>query len=130
MLNDNAKKWVAALRSEEYQQTQNKLHGSNGFCCLGVACDLYAKETGAAWEPITAAELHFYSLGPDVQTFLGNPDKLPKPVMEWLGVAHPNGSYKITDSYLNSLVALNDEFGRSFVEIAEVIESEPEGLFN
>jgi hypothetical protein len=35
------KRWVAALRSGEYDQTQEKLFdGENGFCCLGVLCDI------------------------------------------------------------------------------------------
>ena len=29
------KKWVEALRSGEYKQTQSKLHNEEGFCCLG-----------------------------------------------------------------------------------------------
>lgn len=28
--------WIAALRSGEYQQGQNALHGPVGYCCLGV----------------------------------------------------------------------------------------------
>lgn len=47
------KKWVKALRSGEYEQTQGQLHKNEdnylapkgyldpkGFCCLGVLCDL------------------------------------------------------------------------------------------
>jgi hypothetical protein len=35
------KKWVAALRSGEYEQGVGKLRSlDNKFCCLGVACDL------------------------------------------------------------------------------------------
>lgn len=40
------KKWVAALRSGKYKQTQGALRKafgpgeSGGYCCLGVACDL------------------------------------------------------------------------------------------
>lgn len=30
------KKWVAALRSGKYQQTDCVLKYSNGYCCLGV----------------------------------------------------------------------------------------------
>jgi hypothetical protein len=33
-------KWVKALRSDEYKQTQGKLKGEGGFCCLGVLCDV------------------------------------------------------------------------------------------
>lgn len=40
------KKWVKALRSGEYQQATRRLYaedrgdGQEGFCCLGVLCDL------------------------------------------------------------------------------------------
>lgn len=31
-------KWVAALRSGEYQQITGQLRGGGGYCCLGVFC--------------------------------------------------------------------------------------------
>ena len=34
------KKWIAALRSGDYPQTFKRLRDKQGFCCLGVACDL------------------------------------------------------------------------------------------
>lgn len=40
-LKKNVKKWIAALRSGEYEQTRGALNDENGFCCLGVACDLF-----------------------------------------------------------------------------------------
>lgn len=39
----DAVKWVNALRSGEYQQTKGCLQDSEGFCCLGVACDIFIK---------------------------------------------------------------------------------------
>lgn len=34
-------KWLAALRSGTYSQARSRLRSpENGFCCLGVACDL------------------------------------------------------------------------------------------
>lgn len=44
------KKWVAALRSGEYEQGRELLREGNRFCCLGVLCDLHAKQTKRAWE--------------------------------------------------------------------------------
>lgn len=40
--------WIKALRSGEYKQAQNKLKNTqkNSFCCLGVLCDLAAKDGG------------------------------------------------------------------------------------
>ena len=37
---DNRSKWVAALRSGTYAQTRRALRTSEGWCCLGVACDV------------------------------------------------------------------------------------------
>jgi len=34
-------KWVLALRSGEYSQTTGKLQDEQGYCCLGVACDVF-----------------------------------------------------------------------------------------
>ena len=47
-MNDNAKKLIKALRSGEYKQCRAVLRDSRRFCCLGVACDIYSKETGLA----------------------------------------------------------------------------------
>lgn len=33
-------KWLKALRSGKYQQTKHTLHDGNGYCCLGVACNI------------------------------------------------------------------------------------------
>ena len=39
-------KWVDALKSGEYKQGQSRLRNiENKYCCLGVACDIYEKQT-------------------------------------------------------------------------------------
>ena len=45
----NRDKWVAALRSGEFEQTQEVLvleddDGKKSYCCLGVACVLAIRE--------------------------------------------------------------------------------------
>src|SRR6267378_4402002 len=40
-------KWIAALESGEYIHGHGVLRSlDNKYCCLGVLCDLYHKETG------------------------------------------------------------------------------------
>jgi hypothetical protein len=39
-------KWIAALRSGQYNQGRGKLKSSNGYCCLGVLCDVLPSEAG------------------------------------------------------------------------------------
>ena len=100
-------KWVSALRSGDYQQTQNYLHKEDGFCCLGVLCDLYGKEHNVEWNFVE--DLNFYR-------FQDHPTSLPFPVIEWAGVGSSNPSIPGT-----SLVGLNDS-GSTFNEIADFIE--------
>ena len=37
---ENIRKWVEALRSGDFPQTTSTLADSDGYCCLGVACDI------------------------------------------------------------------------------------------
>lgn len=49
-------KWVAALRSGEYKQTKDRLKDGSGHCCLGVLCDIFAKERGKPWTDASLSE--------------------------------------------------------------------------
>ena len=123
MLNQNAKKWVEALRSGDYKQTRGKLRDADGFCCLGVACDLYASETKSviSWEK----NLGGFS-------FDGEYLELPFEVSLWLGLQNNEGTYELDDysAGLPSGSLINDnDAGESFENIASIIESEPSGLF-
>lgn len=40
MKKDIAMKWVEALRSGKYKQTRGTLKNNEGFCCLGVLCEI------------------------------------------------------------------------------------------
>ena len=112
-MNDNAKAWVAALRSGEYQQTGGALRYDGGYCCLGVACDLYRKHKGLQW------------VG---DSFLGEELTLPLVVQEWLGLNTRDGVYTIGGDSAFALDRNNDT-GQTFLDIAAIIESEPDGLF-
>lgn len=108
MLNENAKKWVAALRSGEYTQGRGMLCRDDHYCCLGVACEVYKKDGGTLQEDWTERAVLM------LQT---------EPVRLWLGLASENG--RIGN---DSLAHFNDS-GKTFAEIAGLIESEPPGLF-
>jgi len=114
MVNENAKKWVKALRSGKYKQTTCTLQDEEGFCCLGVGCVVFEEETGI---PLPTNKNGFYNDGNLSSDFTV--------VKDWLGLSSDEGRFG-TDS---SLVKLNDNCGFSFEQIADVIESEPFGLF-
>lgn len=120
-LNPNAQKWVEALRSGEFTQTQNYLFDGNGYCCLGVACVLHARETGNEGFILTEAEFE----DENTYMYLGANELLPDEVREWLGLATENGKYDGSD-----LTTDNDSNDATFDDIAGIIECEPEGLFS
>ena len=135
-MNENARKWVAALRSGEYVQDVGRLRTQNGFCCLGVACDLYAKKIGKGeWKPYTPTfdKPAFYI---NVKSYGRG---LPTDVADWLGFRiSVNDQIQYYGDYMSegegdeedpSLASANDD-GRTFDEIADIIESEPRGLFH
>lgn len=122
-MNDNAKAWVAALRSGDYKQSKRFLTRIDengdivGHCCLGVACVL-AVEASIIPKPTRDGGCLEY----DGYTFM-----LPGTVQEWLGLSTSEGYFGTASEGI--LTSLNDNEGKTFDEIADVIESEPEGLF-
>lgn len=108
-MNKKVKKlWLDALRSGEYAQAGGKLRTTEGFCCLGVLCDVHSKVTGKGkW----LGEV--YCTSPS-QWKLG----LPTDVQRWAGL----DDYSPAANGLE-LSALNDD-GVPFEWIAAVIEHE------
>jgi hypothetical protein len=105
-----ADKWVKALRSKEYKQTEGVLRSGNAFCCLGVLCNLHAQE-----KPKFAAK----QKSPD---YYGDCDSFPPPIVRnWSGLKTENGVFEDGDGFGTSLSEQNDD-GRTFQEIANIIE--------
>jgi hypothetical protein len=105
------REWIAALRSRKYRQGRERLRTSNGFCCLGVACDLFNDHI---WRPAAGdAEWRYLGAGID----------LPRPITDAYRLRRMDGQYTRDDGSAASLAEDNDA-GRSFTEIAEVIERE------
>jgi hypothetical protein len=129
MLNENAKAWVAALRSGEYAQTEGVLTrirpgGGMSHCCLGVACEL-AKEAGLEML-VFDGESEVFEQN---RSYNDQKSVLPLIVEEWLGLSDESGSAdRLMEGY-TSLAELNDTGAFSFEDIADIIESEPVGLF-
>jgi len=71
MNKDIKRRWVAALRSGEYKQIKGALRKNDGFCCLGVLCDIYSKELNVEWEGNYIADGGGF---------------LPSKVVKWAGV--------------------------------------------
>lgn len=108
------KLWVEALRSGEYQQTKGHLQNSVGHCCLGVLCEVAEHEGVKVYR--------------EENMLAGATLRHQDDVKQWAGISQGAGLFKYVGHAPTSLVDLNDN-GKSFSEIADIIESEPEGLF-
>lgn len=131
---DNIKKWVTALRSDKYKQGRSALRRGrydSGFCCLGVACDVYHLETGlGGW---------YFDGEADSWNFRSPNDRsnqvMPEDVGKWLGLdlspyvhSLPGDAVVLshtrdTGNDIISLAELNDAYV-GFHEIAGRIERE------
>ena len=111
MKTEIAVKWIQALESGDYPQGKGKLRAAEGFCCLGVLCDLFKKETGKGkWER-TRYKHKMFSVDGHRSAVV-----LPLDVMYWAGLLTIEG--ELTNK--GSLVGMNDR-GKTFQEIAKVI---------
>lgn len=113
-------KWTTSLRSGQYKQGKNVLRDEyNNFCCLGVLCDLHAKETGAEWEKWCGEFMYGerkQMISPDVADWAGIPYlKVQGEVVIW--------TQDNTGMNPAQLAEINDS-GVSFSAIADVIENQ------
>lgn len=118
-LTEVQKAWVADLRANPDIQGTGYLCQNGKFCCLGRAIEVFNR---------------FHPDDPIIKTFLNDNNKkavvyddsmgiLPPRVATWLGMKSFNGSYKDT-----SLTNDNDR-GKTFLEIADIIEERAGELF-
>jgi hypothetical protein len=124
-MNNNAKRWVAALRSGQYRQGPF-LHNvsDNTHSALGIACLLYQQEVG----DLVEGNEQGYSGKVTCRTYEGYFVTLPHEVKEWLGLTYPDCSYCNERGIAKTLVKDNEELG--FAQIADLIESEPKEMFS
>jgi hypothetical protein len=112
--------WVEALRSGKYpQSTRHNLHDDYGFCCLGVACEISGL---GKWDRDELTKRWLYDASGDA----GHGADLPELVMSYYGMRDSLGMLHHIRS-TDALYLLNDQ-GVPFPKIADIIESEPEGL--
>ncbi len=94
-------KWLEALRSNNYKQTQHALKDERGHCVMGVLCDLYEEATG--------------------EEGFGDYDEIPSRVLAWAGL--PNSLEVKYAGGSALLYELNDNAELDFLELADLIEA-------
>lgn len=140
--------WLAELRSTTVPQAKGYLNCKDGMCCLGVLCDLAARQGLGSWNTDTiydeesgeSALLEYSYFGADE----GDYEVPPEEIGTWAGFTPfetTNPVVKITPetkerysirsvnidksdgSYSTDLASLNDA-GMPFSEIADLIEAQ------
>ena len=113
------RQWLRALRGNEYKQGRDTLRytdseGETTHCCLGVLCEIVAKN------PTVPADVRLAA-----KESLGKIGELPSEVCYLLGTS-PNPSTGIKDHTQGditlTLAEMNDN-GFTFAQIADVIET-------
>lgn len=112
--------WLKTLESDEYEQGCGTLKHDNQFCCLGVACDLYAKH---APNP----EWHWVGNVFTSDSGVRETNVLTQQVMDWLGIKSTDPLVFLPDSQPSAepnvgrklrVSSMNDTYGKSFKVIA------------
>lgn len=113
------RKWIKALHSRKRKQTFGCLRDEDGFCCLGVLCDVVKGELGEDW---------LRRPGSTESSFMAESGVLPDTVIALVGMdaLHgfsnaKSGEYLDHKRRLRNLAADNDS-GKSFKQIANIIE--------
>ncbi len=102
------KRWLKALRSDEYVQGMRMLVKAAGdydkFCCLGVLCDVLGQEFEKTFDGNLGVAINGYGL---------NTGRLPFRLLQQVSMS---------EGEQQELICLNDS-GKSFKKIADYIEA-------
>jgi len=113
----NRTAWIEALTSGEYKQTSSRLHRiGGGYCCLGVACEVLGVEG------VEGVEVG--GLGNErIKSYDGDPAYAPHRVTAALGLHTPDGAYYNDKGGQISSLARDNDNGKSFLDIVEILNS-------
>lgn len=113
-------RWTEALRSGKYAKTVGFLHTVNGWCCLGVLCDV----AGLAGHK---------EVNEGAYSYFGEIAQLPAQLAKHLDINENGGLHvpltfdkdrdgRADNEAHHSLANINDDTNYSFSQIADVIE--------
>ena len=132
----NRRVWSRVLRGDTYQQAKAYLATADGYCCLGVLCELAGIPRSGNLSISGAIKPRYAYFvegsGPNnASSYDGTP---PPEAMACVGLKTDTGSYRLPNESeekpeLHSLSCDNDH-GQNFAQIADTIDAEPAGLFS
>lgn len=112
------RQWLDRLRSGEYVQTKFALKDREGYCCLGVLCEVAVDNNAIKYYPGPN-----WGYAKNDLEFLRSKGTPPKEVAFWAGLdaVDPIVQY---DGEEYRLARLNDIVELTFEEIADLIEEQ------
>ena len=126
--------WLEALRSGKYKQTKNTLRTPEGFCCLGVLCDIHDKHQSrsTAWIPVCDWDDEEIV---DSYEYCGEQTDISYtirqeffPALNGEFIDPPFGAKLDIGNFIRNLMHLNDVQDYSFAQIADYIEEHTIGV--
>lgn len=127
---ENARKWIAALKSGTFKQGKNYLSYNGAYCCLGVACEIFSEQYNLVKTKVTSCTK--YSSGNEDDIASGNEGDIAiliPTIANAIGLATLNGTPIETlhgkvdkKTHLPCLAEDNDR-GKTFVEIANLLST-------
>ena len=112
-------KWIEALKSGKYKQTKGTLKDEHGYCCLGVLCEIFREETGKGEFVPTLKNSNNKRFQADDIIEEGVP---PSPVIKWAEMENNNPSITLDEK--PKLLAVANDNGSTFLELADIIEQQ------
>lgn len=113
--------WTDALESGRFTQAHGYLNANGEHCCLGVLCEL-AIEAGV---PLEKTERDARTVdGRVVYCYDNDAYGIPVAVQEWSGI-NADAEYNPEGRYLS----YENDTGKTFTEIAQIIRDNKETLF-
>lgn len=115
--------WLEALEGGKYAQATGQLRMDDGYCCLGVACDLY---THGGW---VGDGYRLDGVDPDYTD--DSEGELPDEIAAAFGFKDTSGGFGMNVVYRTeeSLIGLNDTQHLTFAEIATFVRQYPTMVF-
>lgn len=127
-INKYAKVWLEALWEGDRRQTEFSLRDERGFCCLGVACDIFKNLVSGEWRRVEP-ENREPGASKEALQFLSCQQTLPQVLVELLNLNNAEGKWenrtgaRIPHHYARSLTELNDT-GFTHFDIANALATD------
>lgn len=111
-------RWIAALRSGEYSQSSGYLSTDEGYCCLGVLCEIALQDQVVIKTKDSSIDEHFVYTS-KIDPVDRDTGVLPLAVVAWSGM--PNRNPNITSTKEEVSPNIFSEFGNEYNEVTATL---------